>query len=328
MTLSVAAFAVTTGAMRLYAGSAAARKDDSLSAKLAYFEANKDRYTSLFIGNSRLYRGLNPAVFDQVITTAGEPSNSFNFGIPAMTAAEINKVVRRVAAADPCCLKYVVVELWSPSHLVSVRADRTMASYDPITAWFALQHTIGSDRELDQKVLMSAEIVAAAGLNSVNVGSLLHKLPEYEPGLVIEGEEGDTYNGYAPLESEESSEFLKRREKFVAAGERAFREIVESQRQAYENRPALAPYQLESIALLESYMARLGDEVELIYVVSPFGKSYQAHPNVVPIFDYNDVSNYPELFDMSLWFDEGHLTAEGAEWMTRDLAQKILELSD
>ncbi|MEO0648261.1 MAG: hypothetical protein AAFZ17_19275 [Cyanobacteria bacterium J06650_10] len=325
--LSAIAFSLTTGGVRLWAGSAASRQDDSLALKIAHFEAHKDSYTNVFIGNSRIYRGFNPEIFDQAMAAAGQTSHSYNFGIPAMTEAEITKVVRQISAADPCCLKYVFVELWSPSHLVSVRANRTMASYDPLTAWYALQHTLGSKRAPLEKAVMSAEIVAASGLNVLNVGSLLHTLPEYVPGDTPIGEDSDTYNGYTRLEDESLAEIRRRREKFLAAGEEAFEQLVASQQKAYLNRPALQPYQEDGLTVLEGYLANLND-VELIYVASPFGQTYKVNDPALTVFDYNDVNANRELFEMPLWFDEGHVTSDGAEWLTRDLASRVLALDE
>ena len=46
------------------------------------------------------------------------------------------------------------------------------------------------------------------------------------------------------------------------------------------------------------------------------------------VFDYNDVNANRELFEMPLWFDEGHVTSDGAEWLTRDLARRVLALDE
>ncbi|MEL6938493.1 MAG: hypothetical protein AAFO84_04800 [Cyanobacteria bacterium J06598_1] len=322
-TVCVAAFALTTLGVRLWVGSAASRQDDSLSVKLAHFEANKNSYSAVFIGNSRIYRGVNPKRFDEVMITSGRASHSYNFGIPAMTAAEINKVVRYVVAADPCCLDYVFVELWSPAHLVSVRANRTVASYDPMTAWFALQHTLGAEGSLVEKGMLSAEIMAAAGLNVLNVGGLLHTLPEHVSRNGAPGDD-EVYNGYTPLEVETHADILRRRDKFETAGGEAFAQLVAEQLKAYERRPGLEPYQENALALLDRYVEKLDGDTELIYLVTPFGKSYRVDDTDLSVFDYNDVTAHPNLFDRSLWFDEGHLTEEGAGWLSQDLARKVM----
>ncbi|MES2570644.1 MAG: hypothetical protein V4710_11400, partial [Verrucomicrobiota bacterium] len=59
-----------------------------VSEKLAYFARHRDEYDTLFIGSSRVYRQIDPALFDQVTREAGVPTRSFNLGIDSMFSPE------------------------------------------------------------------------------------------------------------------------------------------------------------------------------------------------------------------------------------------------
>lgn len=324
--VSLAAFVVTTAGVRYWAGSSANRRDDSLAMKLDYFVAHKDDYTSVFIGNSRIYRGLDPVAFDQAMAEFGEDTVSFNLGVPSMTAAEIDKAVRQIVASDPCCLDYVFIDLWSPATIVSVRADRTVASYDPVTAGLALKHVLSTGNPWPEKLYKSAEIIAAAGFNVVNVGSLVHTLPwssdSTAAGETLDRSEGYDYDGYKGFEDESAAEYNRRREVFITSGADGFEEKVTAQKAAYENRPDLENYKKDLIFQLAERVDELGD-TNLFFIVTPFGESYQSPSLDTVVLDYNNVSAYPELYEMSLWFDRGHFNSIGAEKFSREVANSV-----
>src|SRR5947207_2206779 len=52
--------------------------------KFAYYAAHASDYDTLFIGTSRVYRGMMPEVFDRLTAEAGRPTHSFNFGVDGM----------------------------------------------------------------------------------------------------------------------------------------------------------------------------------------------------------------------------------------------------
>jgi len=62
--------------------------DDGVSQKFRFFAAHKDEFDTLFIGSSRVYFQISPAIFDRVTRASGLPTHSFNFGIGGMYLPE------------------------------------------------------------------------------------------------------------------------------------------------------------------------------------------------------------------------------------------------
>ena len=61
---------------------------NEISEKLAYFSRHKDEFDVLFIGSSRVYRGVVPQVFDATLLSRGIASTSLNLGIDGMNVPE------------------------------------------------------------------------------------------------------------------------------------------------------------------------------------------------------------------------------------------------
>ena len=78
--------------------------------KFAYFAAHKDDYSALFLGSSRVYRGILPSLFDELTASQGAPTRSFNFGIDGMFPPEDAAVFEQIVALRPKNLRWVFIE--------------------------------------------------------------------------------------------------------------------------------------------------------------------------------------------------------------------------
>jgi hypothetical protein len=65
----------------------------------------------LFLGPSTTELSLNPVVFDAVAGEHGHFLRSCNMGIDGLSVPEITDVVRRLDAANVCCIKYIVLSV-------------------------------------------------------------------------------------------------------------------------------------------------------------------------------------------------------------------------
>ena len=84
---------------------------EAISQKLRFFAAHKDEFDTLFIGSSRIYFQVSPAVFDDVTRGNGNPTHSFNFGIGGMHLPESAYVLEQVLKTKPRHLRWVFMEL-------------------------------------------------------------------------------------------------------------------------------------------------------------------------------------------------------------------------
>src|SRR5437016_1679781 len=84
--------------------------DDGVSQKLRFFAAHKDEFDTLFIGSSRVYFQISPAIFDGVMRESGSATRSFNFGIGGMFLPESAYVLEQLLTTKPRNLRWVVIE--------------------------------------------------------------------------------------------------------------------------------------------------------------------------------------------------------------------------
>ena len=84
--------------------------------------------TRLFIGSSRIYFQISPAIFDRVTRESGLPTRSFNFGIGGMYLPESAYLLEQILNLKPRNLRWVFIEYdelqtrWSPENQTSRRA--------------------------------------------------------------------------------------------------------------------------------------------------------------------------------------------------------------
>src|SRR6185436_943991 len=89
---------------------------------------HKDEFDTLFIGSSRVYFQISPAIFDRVTRESGMPTHSFNFGIGGMYLPETAYLHEQILNLKPRNLRWVFIEYdelqtkWSPENQTSRRA--------------------------------------------------------------------------------------------------------------------------------------------------------------------------------------------------------------
>ena len=102
--------------------------DGGVSQKFRFFAAHKDEFDTLFIGSSRVYFQISPAIFDRVTRESGMPTHSFNFGIGGMYLPETAYLLEQILNLKPRNLRWVFIEYdelqtkWSPENQTSRRA--------------------------------------------------------------------------------------------------------------------------------------------------------------------------------------------------------------
>jgi hypothetical protein len=102
--------------------------DSGVSQKFRFFAEHKDEFDTLFIGSSRVYFQISPAIFDRVTRESGLPTHSFNFGIGGMYLPETGYLLEQILELKPRNLRWVFIEYdelqtkWSPENQTSRRA--------------------------------------------------------------------------------------------------------------------------------------------------------------------------------------------------------------
>jgi hypothetical protein len=84
--------------------------DGGASQKFRFFSAHKDEFDTLFIGSSRIYFQISPAIFDRVTRESGLPTHSFNFGIGSTYLLESAYLLEQILNLKPRNLRWLFIE--------------------------------------------------------------------------------------------------------------------------------------------------------------------------------------------------------------------------
>jgi len=111
--VGLASFAGALAALHLVA---APGGGGTIGSKQEHYFAHADRYDTVFLGTSHVFRGFVPEEFDRAMEEAGFASSSFNLGTQLPNQLELHYLFRRVLTAGRGRLSRVLVQYhpWMP----------------------------------------------------------------------------------------------------------------------------------------------------------------------------------------------------------------------
>ncbi len=302
----------------------------NVTAKMEAFQAAKNEVQVLFFGSSRVYRQIDPQLFDRVLARRGIALRSFNLGVPAMSFPEDELLLRWVLDQKPPALSHLLIEL-SPLGLDTSRQNvgtlRNIYWHDGARTWEGLR---GSWAFADLKAwhrpwsqnLLHIEAFLYRSLGFGRIPDLLRPWrgrPRSEEILAS--------RGFDPLLVEDSrKEEHQRRLRLLAdpAGYRHALHLLWGARQAL---PEPKPYEREIYGRFLTMIQEAG--VEPVFLLTPTTYprasvlALGAEGVLQPLLDFNDPVRYPRLYVADSRFDREHLNAEGAKIFTRQLARRF-----
>ena len=311
--------------------------------QLTAFLEDKDSYDVVFLGSSRVWRGIVPKTFDGELKRRGFDVRSFNLGMRGTLPHEADELLRRVLAERPARLRWVVMELaeWTPQRNDPF-THRAVAWHDPTETLSVLRTSWGADEPLLTRLenvridLMQAGArLAALGLGAEAVR---HRFEDLTRPPTAEDEEAERYLEYSrryrgfgrfTVSERREGPTAKHRNEFLA-NRREFEDYV-------AGLPALnaGPAELDSynLAALQGQIDRVRRAgLEIAYLIMP---SYEAVPRLhrlaeagyVPhLLAFDDPVAHPELYAVGHRFDPRHLDQDGAELFTTLLAERCAGL--
>ena len=316
--------------------------DGGVSQKFRFFAAHKDEFDTLFIGSSRVYFQISPAIFDRVTRERGLPTHSFNFGIGGMYLPETSYLLEQILNLKPRNLRWVFIEYdelqtkWSPENQTSRRA-LYWADWKRVSLLLRKLTDAGTDPFWLPNPAKLRDIVLRRE-DEKNTRSLLtFYAGQFEKNYTNVARAADVL-GY----------FFGRDPK----GRRARYLGVASD--GYVTRPnRMSPDQVAAYERgLAAAMAQTGTHPLSLYAVEAYRQCAQEVRNIgaTPIFlitpsttqinvatdgtgltsavmAFNNPRTYPSLYRSSVRRDGQHLTKSGAEEFTRIVAANFVELA-
>jgi hypothetical protein len=298
-----------------------------IAAKLEFFSQHKDEFDTLIVGTSRLYYSISPEIFDKTTRENGLPTRTFNFGIDGMHPPENFYVLEQILKTKPRNLKWVLLELGD----IQTRWDNILGTqravywHDwPRTA-LTLKKAMNPRGNANWLIKGTRLWLARRDLASnltlfgklfTNVGRAAELLPSDKRERFREAdlELGPHRDGYRPAGDAMSAE------RAILFQQRLAQEISEARQKFLD--PATEQGYRKSAAQIRQAGA------SPLFVVTPVifqsTTRFRQSPAPAPLVSFNDSRKFPQLYDIRVRIDDGHLTNEGAAEFTRLLAHEFV----
>jgi hypothetical protein len=316
--------------------------DGGVSQKFRFFAAHKDEFDTLFIGSSRLYFQISPAVFDRVTRESGLPTNSFNFGIGGMYLPESAYLLEQILNLKPRNLRWVFIEYdevqtkWSPENQTSRRA-LYWADWKRVSLLLRKLTDAGTDPLWLLNPTKLRDIVLSQNDEKSTRSLLTFYATQVEKNYTNVARAADVLDYFLGRDTNE------RRASYLGAASDGYvtrpNRMSPNQAAAYERALAtamaqagtrpLSPYAVEGYRQCANEVRNIG--ATPIFLITPsttqinIATENTGLPGVVMAF--NNPRTYPGLYHSSLRRDGQHLTKSGAEEFTHIVAANFVELA-
>lgn len=307
------------------------------SSKVHFLEKNKNsNYNTFFFGSSRVYRQINPEIFDSVYNAySNEKINSFNLGAPATFNPQTYFLYEKFLESELsnevkfCFIELMEVDLLQESFL---HQERTSYWQNLSDLSFVFK-SVYSNKELSLKTKINTYInYSIAYVDKLfQIGRLKNRVgvSEFYNVQYL----GNSKNGYFPLEEEleiaqsegVNSAFIERQNSFNAENNNERKqEISKAHKDA-----SLEEYDKVHLERIKD-LIQLSEEkgVKLFFILSPRYISQGAInlSYLIPNENILDMSN-PEIFEIFYnyenCFDVGHLNLKGSSLYSEMLAKEF-----
>lgn len=298
-----------------------------ISQKRLYFQKHKDRYDVVFIGSSRFFHQVIPKQFDdRVKQEGGGEVRAFNFGLDGMWPPESFYILRQLLAMKPAHLRWVLIDgmdINARSNETEMATRRFSYWHDARHTWMAWQKVADLPLSLEEKWTLwsrHAEVFARRGCNEGEGATWL----EAELGLVKK-KKADRWD---PPSSWKDTEGYETEPDVALAGEaRAkFESLAGSIRKNFTQVP-ISPAYREALEKIVTEIRAAG--AQPILVLTPTmnpRERFTGFPADLPIWSYQNMDEFPALYEPANHFDEAHLNHAGAQIFTDLLATRFAEM--
>lgn len=293
---------------------------------------------TIFLGSSRVMRGVSPAVFDARMTALGQPSLSYNFGVAGTRMHDCERQIEWILNQRPKKLKRVVLE--ASTFKQSIRPgqwmkDLTIETHEAVSLPSRISSVLTMNEPFETKAKITGYVLAHTLVNALRIGQgprILEDWSRYASGHLPSRTQLHPNRGFSPLSAERPPSPLRgeQHRRWIAKPELAA-QLLNYKREHGLPEKFRGGFDAWSSRRLIKRMAEAG--VELIYVVMP---SHTIHfygrdgldelEREVAIFSFEDPDAFPELYRFENWFDETHLGAAGAMRFSAALADAVASL--
>ncbi len=289
----------------------------AVTSKLEYFAANRESFSAIFIGSSRICHGISPAIFDKAMRADGYEVRSFNFGVDGMLPPESFALLDEVLQKPSTKLKWIFMELTPINPNIHYHHQGTVRAlwwHDWTNTQFAMREAASNIRanSLFPQLEQMTEHLSLFSLNYLHLGRGLDPMPMESTGDFPAVENA----GFIALAGTQFKS-ARQREKYPHEIE----ELKSFSGDSYRNDTTSIEAFDRTIETIKKH------RLTLIFVIAPTAYRAidflpdQSIPHVT--FAFNDPQKFPELYQIDWRFDTDHLNEAGATAFTKALASRF-----
>jgi hypothetical protein len=316
--------------------------DGGVSQKFRFFAAHKDEFDTLFIGSSRVYFQISPAIFDRVTRESGMPTHSFNFGVGGMYLPETSYLLEQILNLKPRNLRWVFIEYdelqtkWSPENQTSRRA-LYWADWKRVSLLLRKLADAGTDPVWLPSPAKLRDIVLRQKGEKNTRTLLTFYAGQFEKNYTNVARAADVLQYFLDRDTK------GRRARYLGVASDGYvtrpNRISPNQVAAYERGLAaamaqtdthpLSPYAVEAYRQCAQEVRKTG--ATPIFLITPsttqINLATESTGLTSVVMAFNNPRTYPGLYRSSARRDGQHLTKSGAEEFTRIVAANFVELA-
>ena len=316
--------------------------DGGVSQKFRFFTAHKDDFDTLFIGSSRVYFQISPAIFDRVTRENGMPTHSFNFGIGGMYLPETAYLLEQILKLKPRNLKWVFIEYdelqtkWSPENQTSRRA-LYWADWKRVSLLLRKLTDAGIDSLWLPSPAKLRDIVLSQKDEKNTRSMLTFYAGQFEKNYTNVARATDVLQHFLGRDTKE------RRARYLGVASDGYvirpnrmspKQVAEYERglaaaMAQTDTHPLSPYAVEAYRQCAEDVRKIG--AMPIFLITPSTAELSVatgSPGLTSVvMAFNNPRTYPSLYRSEVRRDGQHLTTSGAEEFTRIVATNFVELA-
>ncbi len=301
-----------------------------MSEKLADYRAMETPPDVVFLGSSQTFRHINPAIVDAGLTACGLDLSSYNFGVPALRAPEMQLIAREILrSAQLPQLVIVQNPIRAETRLTNMMSARGR--------YFRGGESVGAAMEDVQCYTGTRWGKARSLFNNLRAmlaeGFALGRLaqafvPADTPAPPAYNEAYRRNAGFHPVERDGNAHVVARLSQSPMTPD-----ILARGRAGEGFTPPAGAADCRARQLTQTLDSFRAAGVDVAYYVSPAPLDV-AHDRVVtaavaarnpgmPILDFNDRAAGERYFEPDVWYDQAHMAGEGANRLSADLAREL-----
>ncbi len=297
-----------------------------LTPKLEHFQANTDKYDTVFLGTSRTFYHIIPDLVEDGAADAGCPGLSvYNFGVFGLTGAEQDWLLDAVLEADG--VRQVILEdpLPQPREFAETMTERARYFSAPAGYDAAIDSVSSYPESVPKRIFRSGIFAfgAAYDLSGVGRGSAL-AFPEAQPPAPHTFDMSE--DGFEALGDKMTDGIQARRDEFLSNPD-GFTEALDLYGRTSPNIDARAAYMIGKLRKVEAAgkTAALYISPDLLELdrTAQVGKRVAETAPGLSVLNFNRPDAYPDLFERDVWYDFSHLSRSGAERLSRKAGAEL-----